>query len=209
MSGESEQVLLFLSWRLAEQEAPCTIGEMIIATLTTNVIDNVDDDADAGHVDDWSSWKPHAHRWDGDDHYNEEPHALFCLFVLISANNYERHHLSLFFNQNHQEPPCRARGLFSPKSYKNAGHFCFSLCNLIFDTKIYFELFYSLSRGNPTAQSSSMSEGKDLRLKKQKNISFSKKCLNQIWAHNHPQKHLISKRKVGIRFEVIINPKHT
>ena len=60
MSGESEQVLLFLSWRLAEQEAPCTIGETIIATLTTNVIDNVDDDADAGHVDDWSSWKPHA-----------------------------------------------------------------------------------------------------------------------------------------------------
>ena len=86
MSGESEQVLLFLSWRLAEQEAPCTIGETIvatlmmlgiimvkvqlafpctigetiIATLTTNVIDNVDDDADVGHVDDRPSRKSHA-----------------------------------------------------------------------------------------------------------------------------------------------------
>ena len=86
VSGESEQVLLFLSWRSAEQEAPCTIGETtiatlmmlgiimvkvqlafpctigetIIATLTTNVIDNVDDDADVGHVDDRPSRKSHA-----------------------------------------------------------------------------------------------------------------------------------------------------
>ena len=86
------------------------------------------------------------YRWDGDDYCNVEPHALFCLFVLISANNYERHHLSLFFNQNHQEPPCRAGGLFSPKSYKNAGHFLplFYLLHIWHEYKLnYFYDFFT------------------------------------------------------------------